>query len=155
MSETFELLGLLSLFHLFGGIGAGASLRRGICQGWSWGLLSRLTRGLVYGVLPLYFGATEFGRREAWHLVWVELLVFGGALLAAALIPDWIPELFNDEVFVPVLVGGGFMVVGVAAFATLLDEDVVEGYLALGVFGGIGGFVFVTGALKALKERVL
>ncbi len=148
MSETFELLGLLILFHLFGGIAAGASLRRGIRQGWSWALLRPFSRGLVFGGLPLFFGATELARREVWHLAWIEVLVFAGTFLVASLMPDWILELFDDQIFVPILIGGAFMLIGVIVFVTLAGDDVLEAFLVLAVFGGVGGLVFVTGALK-------
>ncbi len=151
MSDTLTLLGFLGLFHLIGGIVAGKSLRRGIRQGWSCNLLAAIFWGIAFGGFPLFLGVTGFMRMGVPYLAAVEFLVFVGAFLAATLMPDWIPEIFNVPVLAPILFGGVFMVIGVILFMAIAGDSLPYALLAFAAFGGSGAVVFVTSAVKALR----
>ncbi len=151
MSDELALLGFLSLFHLIGGIVAGSSLRRGIHQGWSCNLFGAIFWGIAFGGFPLFIGVSGFVRMGVLYLAAVELLVFVSALLAAMLMPDWIPEVFNVSALAPILFGGVFMVIGVILFMAIAGDSLLYALLALAAFGGSGAVVFVTSAVKALR----
>ncbi len=141
----------MSVFQIIGGAVAGSSLRRGIHHGWSCNLLTSIFWGIVFGELPLFIGFTELARWGVLYLGAVELLVFVGAFLAAALMPEWIPEMFNVPLIVPILFGGVFMVIGVILFMAIVGDSLPYALFAFAAFGGSGAVVFVTSALKALK----
>jgi hypothetical protein len=151
LSDTLALLGFLGLFHLIGGIVAGSSLRRGIHQGWSCNLIGAIFWGIAFGGFPLFIGVTGFMRMRVPYIAGVELLIFVGAFLAATLMPDWIPEIFNVSALLPILFGGVFMVIGVILFMAIAGDSLPYALFALGAFGGSGAVVFVTSAVRALR----
>lgn len=151
LSDVLELLGFLSLFHLIGGIVAGSSLRRGIHQGWSCNLIGAIVWGIAFGGFPLFIGVAGFIKMGVPVFVAVEFLVFIGGFMAATLMPDWIPELFNVSALLPILFGGVFMVIGVILFMAIAGDSLPYALFALAAFGGSGAVVFVTSAGKALK----
>ncbi len=146
------LFGVLSLFQFLGGVVAGKNLRQGIRRGWSFIVLLSLFRGLAFAAISFFIGVVAFIIMGVPYLVLIEILVFVGAILVAALIPDWILETFNFQPLVPILFGGVFMVVGVVVFLALAGDSILPAFLFLAAFGGFGGYLFVTSALKALKS---
>lgn len=151
MSDTVTLLGFVGLFHLIGGIVAGKSLRRGIVQGWSCAVLFTIVWGIGFGGIPLFIGVPEFMRMGVPYLAAVELFFFVGTFLAAALTPDWILDMYNTSVLVPVVLGGVIMVIGVILFVAIAGDSLPFAIFALAAFGGSGAVVFVTSAVKATR----
>ncbi len=107
--------------------------------------------GFAFGGFPLFIGVPAFMRIGVPYLIAVELLVFVVALLAAMLMPDWIPEIFNVSALLPIVFGGVFMVIGVILFMAIAGDSLPFALFALAAFGGSGAVVFVTSAVKAIR----
>lgn len=151
MSDTLTLLSVLSLFQLIGGAVAGKGLRQGIRQGWSLIVLFSLFRGLGFGAMSFFIGLIAFLIMGAPYFILVEIFVFAAAILVVAFFPDSILESFNMQALAPILFGGILMAAGVVLFMTLSSDDLFQAFVALAVFEGFGGLVFVTSVLKALR----
>lgn len=151
MDDTISQFGVLSLFHIAGGLIVGWNARQGLAKGWSCKLLSGMFWGAVYGLVPLLVEIFILAEAKIPYLPLLGLVIFVAAIFGALLIPDVMLETFSIETFGPILFGGALMVLGVYQFFMLVRESLPQALIGFVVTSGFGGFALVKGVLKALR----
>jgi hypothetical protein len=155
LDSPLFLLGFLSLFHIIGGIVIGSTLKKmrqaglaGVANG---GCL--LIWGIMFGGIPLAFGATELARSGIMWLLPTQLLILFGSIVITFLFGASLSDLLNQG-SIKYMVGGGFFVVSGALAATILGREAEWWMSALFciLFCGVGIAMFIRGLRLALRE---
>lgn len=155
MNTLVGMLAFLSLFHLIGGIALGSVLRGWLRGKFACNNLFMLVWGTLFGGVPLVIGAVQFVAQGAIYLLLIEVAVFGGAILATALIPDWFLESFPAAKLAPIAGGGIFLLVGIGMSFSLFRTEPFSALVTLVTFGGMGGAMFIFGLVRLYKENSL
>lgn len=152
MDPFVGTLGVLSLFHIIGGIALGTALRQLLHRRIACNALFLMVWGGMFGITPFLFGAVFFGPHGNLLYLGLEIATFIIPVLVVVLIPDWFLESFDSKRIVPVAMGALFVVIGIAIGFTTWSENIVMALLFLLVFGGAGAYLFVTSLVEALKS---
>jgi hypothetical protein len=157
MENTSFLLGFLSIFHIAGAIALGIAAR-GIWQlatgeGGSIGSsIFLVIWGGLFGCLPLAFGLDETApdwllpaQLLIWGTVFVITVFFGQKVL------EWARPLFT--VGTGLIVFGGIFILGglFGGYLALGQGEILTALIIGGVFGIIGGVIFVLGLVNLFK----
>ena len=153
MNYPITQLGFICIFNLIGGIVIGLVLR-GVMHGkFSCNTIFLLIWGVLFGGMPLLFGAEEFQKGAPLFLL-VQVAAFGLPIVIVALISDEFFETLRSPNIASIAIGGAFLLIGIAILVTnsfeikTLQEKLVAG----GVFVLSGGCVFLIGLVRILKS---
>ena len=152
LDSPLFLLGFMSLFHIIGGSVIGSTLKKmrqaGAANG---GCL--LIWGVMFGGIPLAFGAAELAQSGVVWMLPAQLLIFLGSIVITFLFGSSLKDMLNQESIKFMAAGGFFLVGGILAATILMHEE--EGLMS-GIFGflicGAGTLLFVRGLRIALRE---
>ncbi len=151
MNDPIVALGFVSIFHIIGGVAVGSALR-GLRKGFTFRKVFFLVWGVLFGCMPLALGAQTFLKTSAIYLFAMEVFVLAGAILGAALIPDWVLESYNSADLFRIGFGGLFFLIGLITGTELVRTDLVAGLVFGGIFGGVGAAMLFFG-LRSLLQR--
>ncbi len=143
------LFAFLLPFHIGGGAAIGIALHRlfrgGIRSGSLGNNVFLLIWGLLFGGMPLVFGLGQ-GR-----LLWLQIAIFGGTIVAVAFGYEWLRELYRQPGMFIASFGLAFFLIGVSIVITALQEGDATAPLFGLVFGGIGGLILLAGVVMMLR----
>ncbi len=151
MNDPIFVLIFLSIFHIIGGIAVGSTLR-GLRHGFPSGRLFFLIWGTLFGCMPLAIGFETFANADVVYLFALEMIVLAGAILGAALMPDWMLDAFSSAELLPLAIGGLFLLIGIIVGGVLLKTEPIVALAFGGIFGGVGALVFFSGLRSLLRH---
>jgi hypothetical protein len=153
MNDPITQLGFLCIFNLIGGAAIGSALRGALRGKFSCNSIFFVIWGGLFGGLPLVFGFQEMQKGTSNFLA-IQSVVFAGSILVVALIPEDLMATLRSPDIVSVAIGGAFLSLGVIMLFTNLFpvKNLPEKLLGGGIFGLIGGAVFLIGLWRILKS---
>lgn len=140
LETTFILL-----FQLAGGIAIGVAFRNALRRQISCAMLFFVVWGFMFGGVPIGIGWQEFAQKS-WLLP-LQIVVFIGAILTTAFLPDVILDSLKSSSVSRIIMGGLFGGVGVILLISMVfDQTQLLGRLLTGsIFTLAGAGLFWSG----------
>lgn len=154
MNGLISTLAFVCLFHVIGGAAVGSTVR-----GWLRGRVACSSMYMVvwggfFGGVPLVLGYNLLVPQGGILYFGIELAVLFGTIALVALLPDWFVQSFDGRAIAPVALGGIFLLTGLAVGMSTFAESPLTALGIGGLFAGVGGLVFISAVVRAIKGNV-